>query len=106
MRLFQSYHHPEQRFELILGTMLIIGFAVIPLLVNLPYRINIFLSWEGAYRLYLGQVPFKDFTLPLGYAFWLVPALFFTLFGPSLHTLVIASGIHQHHFRIGFLVYS
>ena len=76
--------------ERTLGTLLIVGFALIPLLVNLPYRINIFLSWEASYRLYLGQVPFRDFTLPMGYAFWLIPALFFKVFGPQLHTLVIA----------------
>ena len=79
-----------QRYELFFGILIIVGLAIIPLLTNLPYRINIFLSWEGAYRLYLGQVPFKDFTLPLGYSFWLIPALFFKLFGPSLYTLVIA----------------
>lgn len=88
--LLRSYRSSTQRYELIIGLLLVVGFAVIPLLVNLPYRINIFLSWEGAYRLYLGQMPFKDFTLPLGYAYWLIPALFFKLFGPNLHTLVIA----------------
>src|SRR5690606_3025505 len=53
-------------------------------------RINIFLAWEGAYRLYLGQIPFKDFGLPLGYGFWLIPALFFKIFGPYFFTLIKA----------------
>lgn len=69
---------------------IIVFSAIFPLLFSLPYRVNIFLSWEGAYRLYLGQIPFKDFGLPLGFGFWLIPALFFKVFGPYLITLVKA----------------
>ncbi|MEH0158257.1 hypothetical protein V6R21_29625 [Limibacter armeniacum] len=72
-------------FEFALITII----CLIPLLITLPYRINIFLSFEGAYRLYLGQIPFKDFGLPMGPVYWLLPATFFKLFGPSLKTLVI-----------------
>lgn len=68
----------------------IILMALLPLLGNYPYRLNIFLSWEGAYRLYLGQVPFKDFGIPLGFMYWVVPALAFKVFGPYLFTLVKA----------------
>ena len=84
------YHRAAKHYDVVLSVVLIVSFAAIPLLVDLPYRINIFLSWEGAYRMYLGQMPFQDFTIPLGYAFWLIPTLFFHLFGPNLHTLVIA----------------
>ncbi|MEN7551625.1 hypothetical protein AAG747_27165 [Rapidithrix thailandica] len=70
--------------------LLIVGFALVPLFVSFPYRINIFLSWEGAYRMANGELPYKDFGLPMGYAFWLVPAMFFKLFGPYLITLVKA----------------
>ncbi len=69
---------------------LIALFAAVPLFFNFPYRINIFLSWEGAYRLAQGQVPYKDFGLPMGFAYWLVPALFFKIFGPYLMTLIKA----------------
>lgn len=69
---------------------LITAFAVIPLFVNLPYRVNIFLSWEGAYRLSLGQIPYKDFGLPMGFAFWIIPAIFFKIFGPYMITLIKA----------------
>lgn len=68
--------------------LIIIGLAAVPLFFSFPYRVNIFLSWEGAYRLYLGQVPFRDFGLPMGFAFWVIPALFFRIFGPYLITLV------------------
>ncbi|WKN42327.1 hypothetical protein [Tunicatimonas pelagia] len=64
--------------------------AIVPLFVTFPYRVNIFLSWEGAYRLYSGQVPYEDFGLPMGFMFWVVPAIFFKIFGPSLVTLVKA----------------
>ncbi|EMR04659.1 hypothetical protein [Cesiribacter andamanensis] len=71
-----------------LGVVLV--FALIPLFFTYPYRINIFLSWEGAYRLYLGHMPYRDFSMPLGIGYWLIPALFFKLFGPYLFTLVKA----------------
>jgi len=73
-----------------LEIMLILAFAAFPLFLSFPYRINIFLSWEGAYRLYQGQVPFKDFGLPMGFAYWVIPAIFFKIFGPYLVTLVKA----------------
>lgn len=68
----------------------IAGFSLLPVFFNLPYRVNIFLSWEGAYRLYLGQMPFRDFGMPLGFGYFAVPALFFKLFGPYLFSLVYA----------------
>src|SRR5678815_1396438 len=52
--------------------------------------LNIFLSWEGAYRLSIGQIPFKDFALPMGYGYWVIPALFFKIFGPFMYTLIKA----------------
>lgn len=70
--------------------IIIIALALVPLFVTFPYRVNIFLSWEGAYRISSGQVPYKDFGTPLGYGFWLIPALFFKLFGPALISLVKA----------------
>ena len=69
---------------------LIILSVLFPLLIDLPYRVNIFLTWEGTYRMYLGQMPYKDFGIPLGYGFFLIPLLFFKIFGPYLHTLVLA----------------
>ena len=70
--------------------LLIVLLACIPLFIRLPYRVNIFLSWEGAYRMSQGQVPFRDFGLPLGGIYWVIPAIFFKLFGPQLFTLVKA----------------
>lgn len=70
--------------------ILIVGLASIPLWISFPYRVNIFLSWEGAYRLSLGQMPYRDFGMPTGFVFWVIPALFFKLFGPYLITLIKA----------------
>ncbi|HEU4553049.1 MAG TPA: hypothetical protein VFS25_09450 [Chitinophaga sp.] len=70
--------------------LLIIGLALVPLFSTFPYRVNIFLSWEGAYRLSTGQMPYRDFGTPLGYGFWIIPSLFFRLFGPQLISLVKA----------------
>src|SRR3982074_3670015 len=70
--------------------LIIVLLACIPLFIHLPYRVNIFLSWEGAYRISQGQLPFRDFGTPLGGMYWVVPALFFKLFGAKLFTLVEA----------------
>ena len=69
---------------------ILVIFSIIPLFIQLPFKINLFLAWEGAYRLSIGQIPFKDFSLPMGFGFWLIPALFFKIFGPYLFTLVKA----------------
>ena len=69
---------------------LIIIFSIIPLFVQLPFKINLFLAWEGAYRLSIGQVPYKDFYLPMGFGFWLIPGAFFKVFGPYMSTLIKA----------------
>jgi len=68
----------------------IISFSVFPLFFTLPFRDNLYLTWEGAYRLYLGQIPFKDFGMPLGFGFFIFPTLFFKLFGPFLSSLLKA----------------
>ncbi|OYW18515.1 MAG: hypothetical protein B7Z54_05890 [Sphingobacteriales bacterium 12-47-4] len=69
---------------------MIIVLAMVPLFTHFPFRVNIFLSWEGAYRLYEGQVPYRDFGIPMGYMYWVVPAVFFKIFGPAMITLVKA----------------
>ena len=80
----------SERHLFIIELLIILFFCFIPLLFNNPYRINIFLSWEGAYRMYLGQMPFRDFSLPMGYGYWVIPPLFFKIFGPYFYTLIKA----------------
>lgn len=86
--MFQRSLSARQLFllEILIGLV----FCFAPLFYNNPYRLNIFLSWEGAYRLYLGQIPFKDFSLPMGYGYWVIPALFFKIFGPFMYSLIKA----------------
>ncbi|HVS97743.1 MAG TPA: hypothetical protein VHE54_14715 [Puia sp.] len=69
---------------------IIVALACAPLFIHLPYRVNIFLSWEGAYRMSRGQLPFRDFGIPLGGMYWVIPAIFFRIFGPAMITLVKA----------------
>ncbi len=69
---------------------IIVLLALVPLFITFPYRVNIFLSWEGAYRMSLGQIPYKDFGMPLGYMYWVIPAIFFKIFGAQMITLVKA----------------
>src|SRR4051794_3466571 len=68
----------------------IIAMAIAPLFSSFPYRVNIFLSREGAYRMSEGQIPYRDFGMPMGYMFWVIPAIFFKIFGAQLITLVKA----------------
>jgi hypothetical protein len=84
-----SLEMPPARYRFI-DLILCLPFLLIPLVLELPYRVNIFLSWEGAYRLYLGQMPFRDFGLPMGFGYWLIPTAFFHLLGPSMFSLVVA----------------
>lgn len=61
--------------------------SLLPLFFDLSYQINLYMLWEGAYRLSLFQIPYKDFGIPMGIYGWVVPALFFKIFGASLYTL-------------------
>lgn len=69
---------------------IIVLLSCVPLFASFPYRVNIFLSFEGAYRLSEGQVPYRDFGMPLGFMYWVIPSLFFKIFGAQLITLVKA----------------
>ncbi len=73
---------------LVLEVFMIIGLAIFPLFLVLPYRGFNYLSWEGAYRLSEGQLPFRDFGVPVGGAYWVIPALFFKIFGVQVITLL------------------
>lgn len=70
--------------------LIIVFLACVPLFIHLPYRVNIFLSWEGAYRMSHGQLPFRDFGIPLGGMYWVIPAIFFKIFGSQMITLIKA----------------
>jgi hypothetical protein len=70
--------------------LVIVIIAIVPVFASFPYRINIFLSWEGAYRMSQGQVPYQDFGMPVGYMYWVIPAMFFKIFGAQLITLIKA----------------
>jgi hypothetical protein len=62
----------------------------LPVFIEFPFTANIYLTYEGAYRLYLGQVPFVDFGSSVGPGMWLLPALFFKIFGPFFSSLIKA----------------
>jgi hypothetical protein len=80
----------SRRFIARAEVLIIVLLACVPLFIHLPYRVNIFLSWEGAYRMSRGQLPFRDFGIPLGGMYWVIPAIFFKVFGPGMITLVKA----------------
>ena len=60
-----------------------------------PFRHFLFfkdygITWEGAYRIYRGQIPFIDFSSPIGPISFLIPSMFFLALGPSWHSFEIA----------------
>ena len=89
MRGLFNYEIPNSIF-IWMQILVSLLFCLIPLFRNLSYEQNFFLTWEGAYRLTQGQIPYRDFGIPLGIGFWLVPALFFNLFGPFFVSLLKA----------------
>jgi len=80
----------SERQLLVLELAISIVFVSLPLLVQLPFRDNLYVSWEGAYRMSIGQLPYQDFGIPVGPGMWLMPAIFFKLFGPYMISLVKA----------------
>jgi hypothetical protein len=87
MKLF-DYTLSERKIS-ILEYGLIFVTAIIPLFLEFPYRINLFLAWEGAFRVSNGEIPYRDFGSPVGYGFWILPAIFFRIFGPYVYTLLV-----------------
>ncbi|HTN05778.1 hypothetical protein [Agriterribacter sp.] len=77
-----------KKFLPILEVTIIVGLAIFPIMLTMPYRAYVYLSWEGAYRLSEGQLPFRDFGLPVGGMYWVVPAIFFKIFGAQVITLL------------------
>lgn len=84
-----KYHLKDKELN-IAEILVAVIFCCIPLFATFPYKINLYLAWDGAYRMYLGQMPFRDFGMPLGYGFWVIPAMFFKIFGPFMSSLIKA----------------
>ncbi|MEP6712699.1 MAG: hypothetical protein ABJA37_09800 [Ferruginibacter sp.] len=80
----------RKKYFLLAELVIIVLLACVPLFFTFPYRVNIFLSWEGAYRMSNGQLPFRDFGIPLGGMYWLIPAIFFKIFGAQMISLIKA----------------
>ncbi len=74
----------------ILEILIVVGISFFPVVFSLPFRIHLDLPWEGAYRMYIGQMPFKDFKMPLGYGYLVILWMFFKVFGPYLFSLILA----------------
>jgi len=74
----------------IIEAVFILAISIFPIFFNVPFRKHLDLPYEGAYRMYLGQMPFRDFKMPLGYGFLIIPWLSFKVFGPYLFTLIYA----------------
>ncbi len=91
-----SFSSPSKNSNSQIGFPL--GFALILLTLlacllsqrNFAYFRDYSITFEGAYRLALGQIPYKDFGSPVGPVSFLIPAVFFKLFGASLQVFQIA----------------
>ena len=76
-----------------IGYVALYLFCLLPLFIELPFRPNLYLTWEGSYRISNGEIPFRDFGMPFGVGFWILPSLLFALFGPYFKVLVLAQVI-------------
>ena len=47
--------------------------------------------FDGGYRVLRGQVPYRDFIIPIGPVVFWIQALFFALFGVEYHTCILAA---------------
>ena len=83
-----NFFEIKDRTFLIFSYVFVVIFSIFPLLFSLPFRIHLDLPYEGAYRLYLGQAPYKDFGIPFGFGFFIVPTFFFHLFGSNFSSLL------------------
>jgi hypothetical protein len=91
MNLYQ-YSLSEKKISFVEFFLILIT-SVVPLFLTHPYRINLFLAWEGAFRMMNGEIPYRDFGSPVGYGFWILPALFFRIFGPYVYTLLVFQSV-------------
>ena len=48
------------------------------------------ITFEGAYRLFNGQIPYRDFGSPVGPISFVIPALFFKIFKPNWSVFIIS----------------
>src|SRR5690606_22824779 len=76
-----------------IGYVALYLFCLLPLFIELPFRPNLYLTWEGSYRISNGEIPFCDFGMPFGVGFWILSSLLFALFGPYFKVLVLENVI-------------
>ncbi len=88
-KLRSCFSNPSLLFSIV-EILIIVVLAVSWIFFKYPFKIGLYLTWEGAYRMSEGQLPFRDFGLPMGGFYWVIPAVFFKLFGPALLSLIKA----------------
>jgi hypothetical protein len=57
---------------------------------NFVYFRDYSIIFEGAYRVYLGQIPFRDFGSPVGPGSFFIPAIFFKMLGVNWNSMMLA----------------
>lgn len=77
---------PENRKQLVeyaVIAMCLTGLFITFEIRDFVYFRDYAITFEGAYRIFLGQIPYRDFGTPVGPASFVIPALFFKLFEPN-----------------------
>lgn len=78
------------RVDMALLAMMYLGILLLAQIRMPVYFRDYTITFEGAYRLFLGQVPYVDFGSPVGPGAFVLPALFFRLFSPDWTTFMWA----------------
>jgi hypothetical protein len=53
------------------------------------------ITFEGAYRLFLGQIPYRDFGSPVGPASFIIPAILFKILDPNWTVFLLAQQLQN-----------
>lgn len=88
-----------------LEVFLVLSLAALPLTYATPFFRDFAWVWEGAYRLLIGQTPYKDFGMPVGPGILILPYVFFKLNGPSFYSLKLAAAVVSLIALLSFNIY-
>jgi len=84
---------PENRKQLVDYVVVVVclaGLFIAFEIRDFVYFRDYAITFEGAYRFFLGQVPYRDFGTPVGPVSFLIPALFFKLFEPNWSVFLLS----------------
>lgn len=81
--MFSRLRHSERCVDIAVIMACLVAIWLAYALRSFAYFRDYSITFEGSYRLLLGQIPYRDFGTPVGPVSFVLPALFFKLFGAN-----------------------